>query len=65
MSKCNQAVRMAMRIHDVAQWQLAEAMDIREETLCRKLRSELPQEVQAEMIAKIMMIANKEKEEYS
>lgn len=62
MSKCNQAIRRAMAVRDVRQWQLAEAMGIREETLSRKLRAELPAETQKEMILLIESLSEKREE---
>lgn len=59
MGKNNESVRKAMRVHDVKQWQLAEAMNMAEATLCRKLRTELSSEIQKEMLAKIKEIAAK------
>ena len=40
----NKSVRVLMAEADVRQWQLAAMLGIREETLCRKLRTELDDE---------------------
>ena len=62
MRKRNEAVRMAMRIHDVKQWELAEALGMAEATLSRKLRTDLSPELQNAMIDLIKKIAAKEVE---
>lgn len=59
MGKNNEPIRRALRVYDVKQWELAEAMKWAEATLCRKLRTELSPELQGEMLAKIKAIAAK------
>lgn len=53
MGVANMNVRSMLRIYGLYSYELAEFMGISEETLCRKLRNELPKEQQAELIAKI------------
>lgn len=54
MNKSNQKVRAALRTFDVKQWRLADLLNIREETLSRMLRKELPADEQARMIELII-----------
>ena len=55
--KRNDAIRTALRVHDVKQWRLAESLGIGESTLCVKLRNELPEAEQRKIIAVIEKIA--------
>ena len=52
MSKntCNEAVRRALRVKNMAVWQLADLLGVSDNTLFRKLRHELPEEEQKKMI---------------
>lgn len=59
MYKSNQDVRMAMRIHDVKQWELADALGMAEATLSRKLRTELSPELRTKMVSMIKKLAAK------
>lgn len=47
---------------DVKQWQLAAALGIAEETLCRRLRTELPEDISEQMLEKIKEIAAQKEE---
>lgn len=49
----NKKIRDALYHANMRQWQLAKLMRIREETLSRKLREELPSEEQKQIIALI------------
>lgn len=49
----NQEIRNAIRSAGVRQWQVAEAMGLREDTLSRKLRHELNEESKQEVLAAI------------
>lgn len=49
----NKKVRIAMMEADIRQWELAKLMDISESSLTRKLREELPDEEQDEIVALI------------
>lgn len=40
----NQEIRNAMKENNIKQWELAEMLEISENTMCRKLRKELPDE---------------------
>lgn len=42
--RANEELRWAMRSNFIAQWEVAEALNISEVTLCRWLRTELPEE---------------------
>lgn len=57
MGVANMNVRSMLRIYGLYSYQLAEFMGISEQTLCRKLRNELPKEQQAELIVKIRELA--------
>lgn len=48
--KANNKIRKILRIHDIKHWQLADALGITPETLCRKLRHELPEHIQQQYI---------------
>ena len=49
----NQIIKQALFTHNLKQWQLAEIMGIREEMLSRKLRHELPEDEQRDIVRKI------------
>ena len=46
----NKRVKDALAKHGVKHWELASLMGIHETTLCRRLREELPEEEQNELI---------------
>ena len=46
----NELIRTALKNKGMRQWQLANALNIHETTLCCKLRHELPQDEQARML---------------
>lgn len=49
----NQEIRNAIRSAGVRQWQVAEAMGLREDTLSRKLRHELNEETKRKVLAAV------------
>lgn len=55
----NEALRTAMRQRNVKQWEVAEALGISEYTLCKKLRHQLPEDLQAKLLEVIETIADK------
>ena len=57
MQQKNEAVRAPLRIWNIKQWELAQALGIAEATLSRKLRTELPIEEQMDMVKLIEKIA--------
>ena len=56
----NKKIRDALYHANMKQWQLAKLMQIREETLSRKLRDELPAEEQKQIV-KLIKEATQEK----
>lgn len=48
--RANQDLRMALKKKGRRQWQLADALEIREEKLARVLRYELPEEEKKKML---------------
>lgn len=48
--KKNVKVRSAMKEANVKQWELADLMGIAETTLCKWMRKELPEDLQAKML---------------
>lgn len=60
MGVANMNVRNMLRIYGLYAYELAEFMGISEQTLCRKLRNELPKEQQGELIKNIReLVKNK------
>ena len=49
----NKIIRKALVEHDLKQWQLAEILNIREDSLSRKLRKELPEGEQRQIVQQI------------
>lgn len=49
----NQRIRIAMIQNNIKQYEVAKLLGISETSLCRKLREELPEEEQNEIVAKI------------
>lgn len=56
----NAEVRKKMRITGIRQWQVADAMEVSENTLCRMLRYELPDAKKQEMLSLIDSLAREE-----
>lgn len=50
MIKSNSKVRNALKETGMKQWYLAELMGVSDQTLCRRLRAELPEEEQERII---------------
>lgn len=61
MQRANEKIRRMMGANGIKQWQLAEAMGIREETLSRKLRTELKEDESGKILLTIENIANNER----
>lgn len=53
LEQANQAIRNALKECGMYQWQLAKLLSISEATLTRRMRTELSQEAQREIIARI------------
>lgn len=62
MQRANEKIRRTMGANGVKQWQIAEVMGIREETLSRKLRTELKDDERERILKVIEEIANNERE---
>ena len=59
----NKAVKDALKRHGVPQWELGKELNISENTMYRKLRTDLPKQEQDQLIRKVEEIAaQKEKE---
>ncbi len=56
MSKTNKDIRDALAARNMAQWQLADKLGIREEALSKMLRYELPDDEKARMLSAINQI---------
>lgn len=63
MQRTNEKIRRIMGANGVKQWQIAEALGIREETFSRKLRAELKDDEREKIILIIKKIANNERED--
>ena len=62
MRQANTTIRTALRVSDIRQWELAAALGIAPETLCRKLRTQLSAADEAKMLSLIDdLAADKEK----
>ena len=55
----NKEIRFALRLHDVKQWQVAEALGMAEATFSRKLRHEMPEETKEKIIRIIEELGEK------
>lgn len=55
----NQIIREELKARGVRQWQLADALGISEQTMVRRLRFELDEETQLEMLTKIDELAKR------
>ena len=56
----NQAIRKAALVKGVRLWQVAEALGVHENTLSRRLRTELPQEEQERILSIINELGKEE-----
>lgn len=59
----NKEIRDALRLSDVKQWQLAEALEVSDITICRWLRKELPDEKRKMILRTIEEIRQKQNDE--
>jgi predicted XRE-type DNA-binding protein len=59
MTKANEEIRRFMGAKGLKQWQVAEAMGMRDENFSRKLRKELPEEEKAKIMQVITNIGDK------
>ena len=55
----NQIIREELKARGMRQWQLADALGISEQTMVRRLRFELDEETQLEMLTKIDELAKR------
>jgi predicted XRE-type DNA-binding protein len=53
MTKTNIRIRVAMLESGLRQWEVAEALGMAEESLCRKMRKELPEAEQEKILGSI------------
>lgn len=58
----NQIIREELKARGVRQWQLAAALGISEQTMVRRLRFELDEETQLEMLTKIEELTKRKEE---
>ncbi|WP_028511274.1 hypothetical protein [Ruminococcus sp. NK3A76] len=58
----NQIIREELKAKGVRQWQLAAALGISEQTMVRRLRFELDEETQLEMLTKIEELTKRKEE---
>ena len=59
MAKANKIVRDELKARGVRHWELAHELDISEQTLVRRLRFELSEDRQLDMLEKIETIVNR------
>ena len=57
----NEEVRIALFQHNIKQWEVAEQLGVSEVTICRWLRSNLPQDKKAEIMSAINKLAEEKK----
>ncbi len=60
MARANEEIRRFMGAKGLKQWQVAEAMGMRDENFSRKLRKELPEEEKAKIMQIIEKMDNNE-----
>lgn len=58
MQRANEEIRRALGANGLKQWQIAQALGIREETLSKKLRRELKPEEREKILSVIKALAN-------
>jgi predicted XRE-type DNA-binding protein len=58
MQRANEEIRRALGANGLKQWQIAQVLEIREETLSKKLRSELKPEEREKILSVIKALAN-------
>ena len=54
----NEAVKDALKRHGVPQWELGKELNVSENTMYRKLRTDLPKQEQEQLIRKVEEIAS-------
>lgn len=59
----NEAVKDALKRHGVPQWELGMELNISENTMYRKLRTDLPKQEQEQLIRKVEEIASQKEKE--
>lgn len=57
----NQKIRIAMIQHNIKQYEVAKLLGISETSLCRKLRDELPETEQDDIVSKIKEVCPDDK----
>ncbi len=62
MHQSNQKIRRESRANDVPLWKIAKRLGISEPTMTRRLREELPEQDQQEILSVIADIAREERE---
>lgn len=60
MQRTNEEIRRAIGANGLRQWQIAEAMGMKDGNFSRMLRSELPEEKKRKILAVIETVANGE-----
>jgi hypothetical protein len=60
MKRANEEIRRMMGANGIKQWQIASYLGIREETLSRKLRTELSEDLRQKVNEAIEAIASEE-----
>lgn len=59
----NEAVKDALKRHGVPQWELGRELNVSENTMYRKLRTDLPKQEQEQLIRKVEEIASQKEKE--
>lgn len=59
----NKAVKDALKRHGVPQWELGKELNVSENTMYRKLRTDLPKQEQEQLIRKVEEIASQKEKE--
>lgn len=62
MQRANEEIRRAIGANGLKQWQIAEALGMRDENFSRKLRTELKDDEREKILSIIEEIANNERE---
>lgn len=57
----NEEIRTALFQHNIKQWEVAEQLGVSEITICRWLRSELPDDKKAKIMSAINKLAEEKK----
>lgn len=59
----NEAVKDALKRHGVPQWELGKELNVSENTMYRKLRTDLPKQEQEQLIRKVEEIASQKEKD--